>query len=126
MDTSVLVSLLALVVAMAGVTGALHIQGSPNKDDLPGSEEQMADSLMEMGGKIADNSNDNHLLSAVLRALLLGAQRETRNSVLHQPQRFGRNSNGPTLLDNEMHPHDWEGAPGQIWSMAVPQRFGRK
>ncbi|CAG07075.1 unnamed protein product [Tetraodon nigroviridis] len=100
MDTSVLVSLLALVVAMAGVTGALHIQGSPNKDDLPGSEEQMADSLMEM--------------------------RETRNSVLHQPQRFGRNSNGPTLLDNEMHPHDWEGAPGQIWSMAVPQRFGRK
>lgn len=48
MDTSVLVSLLALVVAMAGVTGALHIQGSPNKDDLPGSEEQMADSLMEM------------------------------------------------------------------------------
>lgn len=49
MDTSVLVSLLALVVAMAGVTRALHIQGSLEKDDLlPRSEEKMADSLLEM------------------------------------------------------------------------------
>ena len=49
MDTSVLVSLLALVVAMAGVTRALHIQGSLDKDDLLSeSEEKMADNLLKM------------------------------------------------------------------------------
>lgn len=48
MDTSALVTLLALVVAMAGVSRALHIQGGLDKDDLlPGSEE-MADSLLEL------------------------------------------------------------------------------
>lgn len=30
---------------------------------------------------------DNRLLPSVLRAMLLGFQRETRESVLHQPQR---------------------------------------
>ncbi|TNM88698.1 pro-FMRFamide-related neuropeptide FF like [Takifugu flavidus] len=126
MDTSALVTLLALVVAMTSVSQALHIQDVLDKEDLPGSEEKMADSMLEMGGRNADNSIDDHLLNTVLRALLLGAQRETRNSVLHQPQRFGRNSKGQVMLENEIHPRDWEGAPGQVWSMAVPQRFGRK
>lgn len=47
MDTAAVVTLLALVMAMAGVSQALHIQGSPNKNDiLPGSEENMADHLL--------------------------------------------------------------------------------
>lgn len=48
MDTSALVTLLALVVAMTSVSQALHIQDVLDKEDLPGSEEKMADSVLEM------------------------------------------------------------------------------
>lgn len=34
-----------------------------------------------------EHSLDNRLLPLVVKALLLGFQRETRESVLHQPQR---------------------------------------
>lgn len=47
MDTTALVTLLALVVAMTSVSRALHIQEVLDKD-LPGSEEKMADSVLEM------------------------------------------------------------------------------
>ncbi|XP_030276636.1 pro-FMRFamide-related neuropeptide FF like [Sparus aurata] len=127
MDTAAVVTLLALVMAMAGVSGALHIQGSLDKNDiLPGSEENMVDHLLGLESENIDNSIDDRLLTAVLRALLLGSQRETRNSVLHQPQRFGRNSRAQVLSDDQIQSRDWEAAPGQIWSMAVPQRFGKK
>lgn len=47
MDTAAVVTLLALVMAMAGVSRALHIQGSLDKNDiLPDSEENMADHLL--------------------------------------------------------------------------------
>ncbi|XP_078103609.1 pro-FMRFamide-related neuropeptide FF like [Sander vitreus] len=127
MDTAALVTLLALVVAMAGVSQALHIQSSLEKNDiLPDSEENIADHLLGLKSENTDNSIDDRLLTAVLRALLLGSQRETRDSVLHQPQRFGRGSRGQVVSDNQIHSRDWEAAPGQIWSMAVPQRFGKK
>ncbi|XP_028430536.1 pro-FMRFamide-related neuropeptide FF like [Perca flavescens] len=127
MDTAALVTLLALVVAMAGVSQALHIQGSLDKNDiLPDSEENIVDHLLGLESENTDNSIDNRLLTAVLRALLLGSQRETRDSVLHQPQRFGRGSRDQVVLDDQIHSRDWEAAPGQIWSMAVPQRFGKK
>nr|XP_046241263.1 pro-FMRFamide-related neuropeptide FF like [Scatophagus argus] len=127
MDTAAVVTLLALVMAMAGVSRALHIQGSLDKNDiLPGSEENIADGLLGLESENIDNSIDDRLLTAVLRALLLGSQRETRTSVLHQPQRFGRSSRGQVVSEDQIHSRDWEAAPGQIWSMAVPQRFGKK
>lgn len=47
MDTATAVTLLALVMAMAGVSQALHIQGSLDKNDiLLGSEENMSDHLL--------------------------------------------------------------------------------
>lgn len=47
MDTATAVTLLALVMATAGVSQALHIQGSLDKDDiLLGSDENMSDHLL--------------------------------------------------------------------------------
>lgn len=48
MDTAAVVTLLALVMALAGVSQALHIQGGLDKNDIvPGSsEENMADRLL--------------------------------------------------------------------------------
>ncbi|KAF3690045.1 Pro-FMRFamide-related neuropeptide FF FMRFamide-related peptides Neuropeptide SF [Channa argus] len=128
MDTAASVTLLALLMAMAGINQALRIQGSLDKSDiLPGSsEENMADRLLELESENTDNNLDDRLLTSVLRALLLGSQRETRSSVLHQPQRFGRGSRGQVVPEDQLHTRDWEAAPGQIWSMAVPQRFGKK
>ncbi|KAM7402351.1 hypothetical protein PAMP_017598 [Pampus punctatissimus] len=128
MDTAAVVTLLALVMALAGVSQALHIQGGlDNNDILPGSsEENMADRLLGLESENTDNSIDDRLLASLLRALLLGSPRETRNSVLHQPQRFGRGSRGQVVSEDQIHTRDWEAAPGQIWSMAVPQRFGKK
>ncbi|KAM4588524.1 pro-FMRFamide-related neuropeptide FF like [Odontesthes bonariensis] len=128
MDTAAVATLLALVIAMAGVSHALHVQGGLDKNDiLPGSsEENMAEHLLGLESENRVNSIDNRLLASVLRALVLGFQRETRESVLHQPQRFGRNSRGQVVSEDQIQSRDWEAAPGQIWSMAVPQRFGKK
>uniref|UniRef100_UPI0037E793ED pro-FMRFamide-related neuropeptide FF like n=1 Tax=Semicossyphus pulcher TaxID=241346 RepID=UPI0037E793ED len=127
MDTAAVATVLALVIALAGVGRALHIQGSLDKNDiLPGSEESVVDHLLRLESENTDNSADDRLLTAVLRAMLLGSQRETRNSVLHQPQRFGRGSRGQVASEDQVQSRDWEAAPGQIWSMAVPQRFGKK
>ncbi|XP_071778808.1 pro-FMRFamide-related neuropeptide FF like [Centroberyx gerrardi] len=128
MDTAAVVTLLALVMAVAGVSQALQDQrGLDNNDILPGSsEENMAERLLGLESENIDNSVDDRLLTSVLRSLLLGSQRDTRNSVLHQPQRFGRGSRGQVVSEDRIQSRDWEAAPGQIWSMAVPQRFGKK
>ncbi|MEQ2190732.1 hypothetical protein XENOCAPTIV_007411 [Xenoophorus captivus] len=89
MDTATVVTLLALILAMAAVSQAVHIQGNEGKNDmLPGSlEENMANRLPGLEIESRENSLDDRLLDSLLRALLLGVQRETRESVLHQPQR---------------------------------------
>ncbi|XP_013859576.1 pro-FMRFamide-related neuropeptide FF like [Austrofundulus limnaeus] len=126
MDTAAVVTLLALIMTMAGVSQALRVQAGLDKIDFqPGSsEEKMADRLLGLEGESRDVAD--HLLASVLRSLLLGSQRGSRESVLHQPQRFGRNSRGQVVLEDQIQTQDWEAAPSQIWSMAVPQRFGKK
>lgn len=50
MDTAAAMTLLALIVALAGVSQALHVQDSLDKNDiLPGSsEENVADRLLRL------------------------------------------------------------------------------
>lgn len=49
MDAAAVATLVALVMAMAGVSRALHIQGNLDKDDvLPGSEENLGDHLLRL------------------------------------------------------------------------------
>ncbi|KAM9410631.1 pro-FMRFamide-related neuropeptide FF like [Pholidichthys leucotaenia] len=128
MDAAAAVTLLALLLAMTGVSHALRIQGGLDKNEvLPASSEEiMADHLLGLDSENRDDSADDRLLTSLLRALLFQSQREPRESVLHQPQRFGRSSRGQVVLEDQMQSRDWEAAPGQIWSMAVPQRFGKK
>ncbi|XP_061640909.1 pro-FMRFamide-related neuropeptide FF like [Phyllopteryx taeniolatus] len=129
MDTGAAVTILVLLITLAGVSHGIHVGGGSEdrEDTAPGSsEDNMDNHLLEMESVKVDSSVDNRLLTALLRALLLGSRREVRNSVLHQPQRFGRSSRGPLLLEDHINSPEWEEAPGQIWSMAVPQRFGKK
>ncbi|XP_019716688.1 pro-FMRFamide-related neuropeptide FF like [Hippocampus comes] len=129
MDTSAAVTILVVLMALTGVSHGLRAGGLPEeREDIKGarSEDNMDNHLLAMESVKADRSLDDRLLTAMLRALLLGSHREARNSVLHESQRFGRLSQGPLVLEDHINSPDWEEAPGQIWSMAVPQRFGKK
>ncbi|XP_061688987.1 pro-FMRFamide-related neuropeptide FF like [Syngnathoides biaculeatus] len=129
MDAGAAVTISVLLLALAGVSHGLHVGATLEdlEDTAPGSsEDNMDNHLLELESVKVDSSVDNRLLTALLRALLLGSHREARNSILHQPQRFGRSSRGPLVLEDHINSPEWEEAPGQIWSMAVPQRFGKK
>ncbi|XP_057702909.1 pro-FMRFamide-related neuropeptide FF like [Corythoichthys intestinalis] len=123
MDTGAAVTILVALMVLAGVSQGVFVGGASNdyEDTTPGELEDVEKRLMDM-----DSGADDRLLTALLRALLLGSRRESRSSVLHEPQRFGRSSRGPIVLDDHHNSPEWEEAPSQIWSMAVPQRFGKK
>ncbi|KAG5836490.1 pro-FMRFamide-related neuropeptide FF like [Anguilla anguilla] len=131
METGAWLTLLGLVLALAGVGRALQEDGvlESGERSRGNSDERYTEQLAEVleGGDQAGQGLDQRLLTAVLHSLFQGTQRYGRNpSILHQPQRFGRGARGALLAEGRIQSRDWEGVPGQIWSMAVPQRFGKK
>ncbi|CAJ0929995.1 unnamed protein product [Ranitomeya imitator] len=68
-------------------------------------------------------SDDKIGLNSLLRTIL--HSRNSRSSFQFQPQRFGRDEHSSMPGDSRIHSRGWDSAP-QFWSMAVPQRFGRR
>ncbi|XP_076877349.1 pro-FMRFamide-related neuropeptide FF like [Brachyhypopomus gauderio] len=126
MDVSMWFMLFGALLVMAGLGHSVS-QGElldPSQHLLIDTEGNGAERLgtMELGHVLEDR-----VLTTVLLSLLQGSQRQSRNpSVLHQPQRFGRGARGDLPTEERIESRDWETVPGQIWSMAVPQRFGKK
>uniref|UniRef100_A0A7M4EH49 Neuropeptide FF-amide peptide n=1 Tax=Crocodylus porosus TaxID=8502 RepID=A0A7M4EH49_CROPO len=68
-------------------------------------------------------------LGSLLHSLLRGLQRPARSpAFLFQPQRFGREARGSTGAGAEarLSARGWDLPASQFWSMAAPQRFGRR
>ncbi|XP_053410421.1 pro-FMRFamide-related neuropeptide FF [Nycticebus coucang] len=63
---------------------------------------------------------------SLLHSLLLAMERPGRSpAFLFQPQRFGRNTRR-TWKNERLSTRAGEGLSSQFWSLAAPQRFGKK
>ncbi|XP_039370677.1 pro-FMRFamide-related neuropeptide FF [Mauremys reevesii] len=71
--------------------------------------------------------SDERPPGTLLRSLLDALQRPGRSpSFLFQPQRFGRETRGSWGGEGRLSQRGWDSMASQFWSMAVPQRFGKK
>lgn len=73
------------------------------------------------------SQSEERLLNSLMRSLLHSSQRQARNpSFLFQPQRFGRETRGSSTDDMRIQLRGGDSKVPQFWSIAVPQRFGKK
>ncbi|XP_066566486.1 pro-FMRFamide-related neuropeptide FF like [Amia ocellicauda] len=129
METGAWLTLMGLVLALAGVGSSIKEEGLESIENLQSEpEDNLTDRIAEaLDGDKRMAHGDERLLSTVLRSLLHGPLRYNRSpSFLFQPQRFGRESRGGLGLEDRIQSRGWETIPPQFWSMAVPQRFGKK
>ncbi|XP_037740186.1 pro-FMRFamide-related neuropeptide FF [Chelonia mydas] len=125
-----LVLLLALLSGTAPRGQCLE-GGSVSKETLVdepnGYLERLSDFLQESEDRAPRSLSDERLPSTLLRSLLFALQRPGRSpSFLFQPQRFGRETRGSWGSEGRLSQRGWDSMAPQFWSMAVPQRFGKK
>ncbi|XP_054447022.1 pro-FMRFamide-related neuropeptide FF [Pteronotus mesoamericanus] len=71
-------------------------------------------------------AQDAETPGSFLLSLLQAMQRPSRSSAfLFQPQRFGRNNRG-SWRNERLSTRAGEGLNSLFWSLAAPQRFGKK
>ncbi|KAM8976791.1 pro-FMRFamide-related neuropeptide FF [Pelodytes ibericus] len=116
LPTLLLLSLFAC--PRGGQAHQAEIEPPENLQEVPMSywDSQMDESQMPQDEKTA--------LNVLLRTIL--HSRPARSSFQFQPQRFGRDERSSMLGDSRIHSRGWDSMGPQFWSMAVPQRFGRK
>ncbi|KAM4794851.1 pro-FMRFamide-related neuropeptide FF [Rhinophrynus dorsalis] len=115
--TLMLVSLLACARAhQVGEESSENVLEVPNNYLDPQTDES---SLLSQ-----PISDEKTALNVLLRTIL--HNRPARSSFHFQPQRFGRDERSSMLGDSRIHLRGWDSMAPQFWSMAVPQRFGRK
>ncbi|RXM93036.1 Pro-FMRFamide-related neuropeptide FF [Acipenser ruthenus] len=129
MESRVLLTALALVVAWVDPGQSLEEGLEPPETFQTDQQQQnFAQRLLEaLESEGRSSRGDERVMTAVLRSLIHGPQRSGRSpSVLYQPQRFGRDARGAVGSEERVESLGREAMPAQFWSMAVPQRFGKK
>ncbi|XP_063813129.1 pro-FMRFamide-related neuropeptide FF [Pseudophryne corroboree] len=97
-------------------------------DEVPENFMEVPSSFLEsqMDESVSSQplSDEKAAVNSLLKSIL--HSRNVRSSFHNfQPQRFGRDERSSMLGDSRIHSRGWDSVP-QFWSMAVPQRFGRK
>ncbi|KAM3935139.1 pro-FMRFamide-related neuropeptide FF [Leptodactylus fuscus] len=116
-------TLLLLAVLTCARSAQPHQGGDESPETFMDVPPSFLDSQLDESFSSQPLSDDKIGLNSLLRTIM--HSRNTRSSFHFQPQRFGRDERSSLLGDGRIHSRGWDSAP-QFWSMAVPQRFGRK
>ncbi|XP_003939291.2 pro-FMRFamide-related neuropeptide FF [Saimiri boliviensis] len=115
MDSRQAAALLVLVLLLLIDPGCAEGPGGRQEDQLSQEEDS--------GPRLPQDAQSP---GSLLRSLLQAMERPGRSQAfLFQPQRFGRNTRG-SWSNQRLSPRAGEGLHSQFWSLAVPQRFGKK
>ncbi|XP_037584920.1 pro-FMRFamide-related neuropeptide FF isoform X1 [Cebus imitator] len=112
----------------AAVLLVLLLLIDPSYAEGPGGrqEDQLSQPLAQEEDSGPHLPQDAQSPESLLRSLLQAMERPGRSQAfLFQPQRFGRNTRG-SWSNERLSPRAGEGLHSQFWSLAVPQRFGKK